>query len=277
MFDREDYQNACARLTLGTEKLEEMIAMTENTKKKKVLSRPLRVALIAAACVAALGVTAFAAAPAIQNLFTSYVVTIKDGEDLEVVVPPSIETYSEDGHNYLVVNGETTDITEALDKDGQFVLQDESGHEIKVTEDGWISVSGGGDVDFSFKSAAGEDFKADGAYVITGDDWADREVTTGFYHAVTDTDGVTTGSYKVATEDEITEITGATDVTDALEEYSQSIAQSADGSQPADGQVKINWINADGSEELTEVEAETGTYNVITGQNGAVEVSLIQP
>lgn len=150
MFDPKTYQYDCAQLTLGAEKLEEMIAMTENTKKKS-MSRLTKTALVAAACVAALVVTAMAA-PAIQSIFTSYTITMKDGGSTNVVVPV-IQTYNKDGHNYLVVDEETIDITEAMEKDGKFSMETQSGHTVKVTEDGWVSVSGG-DVDYSFNPNA---------------------------------------------------------------------------------------------------------------------------
>ena len=46
MFDPRSYREACDRMTLDAEKIEEMIAMTENTSKKTV-RRPARVALLA--------------------------------------------------------------------------------------------------------------------------------------------------------------------------------------------------------------------------------------
>lgn len=151
MFDTKTYRDACAHLTLGTEKLEELISMTENTNNKKRLSRPAKTALIAAACVAALCVTAFAA-PVIQNLFTTYTVTMKDGDSSNIVAPV-IQTYNEDGHNYLVVDDETIDITEALEKEGTFKTQTKDGAEVHVNKDGWVSVSSG-DFQYSFDPAA---------------------------------------------------------------------------------------------------------------------------
>ena len=61
MFDPKTYRDLCDRLILDTEKIEEMIVMTENQNKKTTSHRPIRVALIAAALAAALGVTASAA------------------------------------------------------------------------------------------------------------------------------------------------------------------------------------------------------------------------
>lgn len=157
MFDPKTYQHDCARLTLDAEKLEEMIAMTENTKKKP-MSRAMKTVLIAAACVAALVVTAMAA-PAIQSIFTTYTITMKDGDNTNVTIPV-IQTYAEDGHNYLVVDGETIDITQAMEKDGTFSTQTKDGHQVNVAKDGWVSVSGG-DVDYTFNPSAGADGKAE--------------------------------------------------------------------------------------------------------------------
>lgn len=176
MFDPKTYQHDCARLTLDAEKLEEMIAMTENTKKKP-MSRTLRTALVAAACVAALVVTAMAA-PAIQSIFTTYTISMKDG-DANVVVPV-IQTYAENGHNYLVVDEETIDITEAMEKDGKFTMKTKDGHQVNVTQDGWVSVSGG-DVEYTFNP------NADAA--SGGDSLLDGEVQTGNYTITADKNG----------------------------------------------------------------------------------------
>lgn len=163
MFDPKTYQHDCARLTLDAEKLEEMIAMTENTKKKP-MSRAMKTVLIAAACVAALVVTAMAA-PAIQSIFTTYTITMKDGDNTNVTVPV-IQTYAEDGHNYLVVDGETIDITEAMEKDGAFSTQTKDGHQVNVAKDGWVSVSGGDNgIDYTFNPNAG----ANGGGTVTAE------------------------------------------------------------------------------------------------------------
>ena len=49
MFDQKLYREACRELSAPEHKIEEIIAMTNNTDKKKM--RPLRTALIAAAAV----------------------------------------------------------------------------------------------------------------------------------------------------------------------------------------------------------------------------------
>ena len=40
MFDQSSYCNDCAKITLGADKIEEMILMTENQKKKALWLRP---------------------------------------------------------------------------------------------------------------------------------------------------------------------------------------------------------------------------------------------
>lgn len=170
MFDPKPYREACARLTLGTEKLEEMIAMTENTNTKKHLSRPIKTVLIAAACVAALCVTAMAA-PAIQSFFTTYTVTMKDGDSTNIVAPV-IQTYNEDGHNYLVVDDETIDITDALEKDEFFKTTTKDGAEIHVNKDGWVSVSGNG-IDYTFNPTTDD---KEGSFSVDGEELTGGEI-----------------------------------------------------------------------------------------------------
>ncbi len=76
MFDPRRYQDACAQLGLGRDKLEEMIAMTEKQPRRR-LAHPVRTALIAAACLLALSLTAFAASPAGQEMIRTLYVTYR--------------------------------------------------------------------------------------------------------------------------------------------------------------------------------------------------------
>ncbi len=138
MFDRENYQNACARLSLGQEKLEEMIAMTENTKAKKRLSRPLRSALIAAACVAALTVTAMAA-PAVQQLSTTYTITSRTSASSTVFTLPTLSMEERDGRSILTVDDEEFDMTDSFAQNGQYKMNAD-GADITVTPDGWVTI-----------------------------------------------------------------------------------------------------------------------------------------
>lgn len=111
MFDPNTYRSACDRLAPDAEKLEEWITMTEN-KSKKYLSRPVKALLIAAACLTLLCATALAA-PAIQEFFTTYTITFKDGRSFQVdVAGPASST---DGD--VVYSIATPDSIEDLDLD----------------------------------------------------------------------------------------------------------------------------------------------------------------
>lgn len=145
MFDPKRYRNACDRLTLDAEKLEEMIAMTENTNTKKRLSRPMETALIAAACVAALTVTAMAA-PAVQQLFMTYTITYVDDSTQTAFTMPTLALAERDGRSILSVDGAETDVTDAFAKDGQYVLELDKAT-LTVKPDGMVEVqmAGGGE------------------------------------------------------------------------------------------------------------------------------------
>lgn len=145
MFDQERYQNACARLTLGQEKWEEIIAMTENTSAKKRLSRPVKTILIAAACVAALTVTAMAA-PAVQQLFTTFTITYVDDSTQTAFTMPTLALEQREDRSILTVDDVETDVTDAFAQDGQYVL-DLDQATVTVKPDGWVEVqmAGGGE------------------------------------------------------------------------------------------------------------------------------------
>ena len=138
MFDPRSYREACDRMTLDAEKIEEMIAMTENTSKKTV-RRPARVALLAAAVVAALGITASAAElPAVQEFFATIFVTVaSDGAGLNL---PSVAVEEREGRSILLVDGEETDITDALAQEGGYLYEGD-GFEVAVNENGVAMVT----------------------------------------------------------------------------------------------------------------------------------------
>lgn len=140
MFDPKEYRKACAQLTLGQEKMEELITMTENTSKKR-LSRPLKTVLIAAACIAALCVTAFAA-PAIHNFFTTttLVISNEDGDVAQLLSAPEMTLNTEDGKSILTIGEQAIDVTEAFQKDGYFETTYEDAH-IHVTKEGIATVT----------------------------------------------------------------------------------------------------------------------------------------
>ncbi len=169
MFDPEKYHNACGRLTLGAEKLEEMIAMTEN--KKKAPKRVLRTALIAAACVAALCVTAFAAVPAVREFFVAtYTVTYHSGDGMEtaITIPPMYLT-EQDGRTILTVDGEETDVTDAFAQDGKYVFE-RDGATFTVDSEGWVDIMTADSDPISYG------FNIYGKAHATGDDGQDAHV-----------------------------------------------------------------------------------------------------
>lgn len=142
MFDPERYREECSELKLSGEKLQEMITMTEKTKR--TVRRPMRVALIAAALVAALGITAGAASSdAVQDFFTTIRFSISDaaldGEGIySVPEMPEVRVGTRGDRVILTLDGEETDITDTLDKDGSYVYEKETeagGYEVTVKDD----------------------------------------------------------------------------------------------------------------------------------------------
>ncbi len=168
MFDPRSYRDACSRLTLGQDKMEEIIAMTEN-ENKKTSRRPLRVAVIAAAMVAALGITAGAAQlPVVQD----FIITVRsalfvtgtnaDGSFVGVKLP-EVTLDTADGKTILTVDGEAVDVTDALAKDGEYTYHKDladSSYDVVVKADGTYTVTG---------------YDADGEKVVnyTAETWID--------------------------------------------------------------------------------------------------------
>lgn len=142
MFDPHQYRNDCARLTLGAEKLEEIITMTQDAKKKTT-RRPMKAALIIAACVAALTATAMAA-PAVQQLFTTYTITFRNSDSVTAFTLPTLALEERDGRSILTVDDLETDVTDAFAKNGQYELKVD-GANIVVKPDGLVEVTMTGD------------------------------------------------------------------------------------------------------------------------------------
>jgi len=151
MFDPTVYREACREITAPEDKIEEIIAMTEKTTKKKL--RPLRAALIAAAAVSMMVVGVAAANPEgfldFVGSIASYVqvdryrsnVITKDGQTFERLSMPIARLENRDGRAILVVNEEdAADITDALAQDQHYVFEDYSGDtRVTVTVDGTIN------------------------------------------------------------------------------------------------------------------------------------------
>ena len=133
MFDPQVYRDACGKMTVPQDKLEEMIAMTE-AKEKKV-RRPFRAALIAAAAVAMMVVGVGAANPeAVQELFVQIATVVRvdeyrqemvtsEGESITVLNIPKVNVENRDGQAVLMVDEEEVDITQALEEQGTYVYE----------------------------------------------------------------------------------------------------------------------------------------------------------
>lgn len=131
MFDPDLYRKTCSEgMRLSEETLEEMIFMTEN--KKRGLRRPAQIALTAAALAVVMCVTAAAANPeAVEKFWKSFTVSIVHADDDTMIVSagiPQIDVQRENGRAVLTIDGEKTDITEALERDGVCVQRFETEH-----------------------------------------------------------------------------------------------------------------------------------------------------
>lgn len=191
MFDPKSYRNACGRMILDAGKIEEMIAMTEHTSSKSA-RRPARVMLVAAALVAALGITASAAEiPAVQKFFANIFVTVSvtDGS-FEGLAIPTMAVERREGRTLLILDREEIDVTDALDREGEYLYEGE-GYEVHVDADGVAVLtahSADGENVFSFSTGPNA---GDGpvSYNVMTEEAVDPEVQTGLYNIVTDDAG----------------------------------------------------------------------------------------
>lgn len=200
MFDPKLYREACREIEAPEDKIEEIIAMTEKTNKKKF--RPLRTALICAAAMAMMVVGVAAADPEGFESFLINIgtvvrvdryrsdVTTKDGETFSMVESPEAKVENRDGRAILVVNGEdAADITDALAQDQHYVFEDfTEDTRITITVDGtiekWTLVKEVGIVkaDGSYHRFGSDTVTSEtvddalGGIFFSGDFWKDRDV-----------------------------------------------------------------------------------------------------
>lgn len=175
MFDPKLYREACRELTAPEDKIEEIIAMTEKTNKKKI--RPLRTALIAAAAVAMMVVSVAAANPEEFQEFVFEVLsavqvddyrmdlTTTSGEQVTVFSIPEAEVQERDGRAILVLNGEDeVDITDSLKETGKYTYK-------KDSEGGYLTAEVEGTVDdWTIKLKVGQPGEDSLAYTFTKDE-----------------------------------------------------------------------------------------------------------
>ena len=151
MFNLKLYREACRELRAPEDKIEEIIAMTEKTNKKRI--RPLRTALIAAAAVTMMVVSVAAANPeAIEEFFYNIAsivqvdeyrreLTTTDGEKVTVFSIPEASVENRDGRAVLVLDGkDAADITDALKAEGHYTYEDTTaeGTHLTVAVEGWL-------------------------------------------------------------------------------------------------------------------------------------------
>lgn len=187
MFDPRSYREACDTLALDTEKIEEMILMTENSSKK-TQSRPARVALVAAAMAAALCVSAAAAElPAVKEFFATVFVTVKTDEGmLSGMNIPAMAVEEREGRTFLLLDEEEIDVTDAIADGGEYLYEGED-FTVRVDADGEATLT----------VPCGEDGKA--ISITTRPGMKDEKAT---YNVVTDSDGtLKTGVYEVTSSE----------------------------------------------------------------------------
>ena len=137
MFDPKEYCEVCRELRAPEKKIEEIIAMTEHRTPKKWV-RSLGAGLTACAAAATMVVGVAAANPEAAQEFFAHItsavkvdefrrdLTTKDGEQVTVLDLPQATVENQNGRAILVVNGEETDITDALAQDGHYTFQQQS-------------------------------------------------------------------------------------------------------------------------------------------------------
>ena len=235
MFDPKLYREACRELKAPEDKIEEVIAITENTNKKKC--RPLRAALIAVAAVAMMVVGVSAANPGMVEDFAGHIaeiiqvnryrmdLTTEDGLKITVFSAPQATVENRDGRAILQIDGkDAADITDELNADGRFYYE-------SATEEGLLTVTVEGTV---------ENWTAS---VMIGD--PDGPIYT--YSSMQDGKGVMSApAVSVETPTTFTETVNGTDV---------YVGITAHDSESLDD-VEITTSTV-------EYDAETGTYNVV--------------
>ena len=146
MFDPRLYREACGELHAPQEKVEEMIAMTEHSKRTR---RPFRTALIAAAAVAMMAVGVSAANSEVLESITMHIasvfqvgqlrqdMTTEEGMTLISLEMPEARIEDREGRAVLLVMGEEIDITDALEREGQYTYTyTDEGTELTVLVEG---------------------------------------------------------------------------------------------------------------------------------------------
>ena len=170
MFDPRLYREACGELRAPQEKVEEMIAMTEHSKRTR---RPFRTALIAAVAVAMMAVGVSAANPEVLESITMQIasvfyvgelrqdMTTAEGETVTTLEMPEARLEDRDGRAVLLVMGEEIDITDALEGEGQYTYTyADEGTELTILVEGTLE-------DWTMTTSVGVPGEEPGVRIIT--------------------------------------------------------------------------------------------------------------
>lgn len=147
MFDTGKYQHECERLTLNETAFAEAISTVQQSKSRS--TKPVRTAMLVAALVATLGVTAMAQEP-IREQFSQFMVILvakntnsdysDNGYFKDAVYTPAMSYEEKEGHKLFTVDGAVTDVTEAMEQYG-FYTCEWDGASLHLTVDGLVTLT----------------------------------------------------------------------------------------------------------------------------------------
>ena len=131
MFEPNQYRELCSELHVSEEKLEEVIQMTEQEKKRK-FHRPMRLGLVAAAVAAnseaiMTYLTSLRDAAVAGEAWADSPVNTEEGTGGLCLPEASLE--ERDGRTILIVDGVETDVTQALTDQGEYLYECGEGEE----------------------------------------------------------------------------------------------------------------------------------------------------
>lgn len=136
MFDRRSYLDTISALRADPDKLEEIIKMKENDRRH--IPHSLRPVAAVAAALALPGISVGAVntepvqeflyhiSTAVQVGVFRQDITTEEGVDLTIYHMPEVSLEDRDGRAILLLDGEETDITDALAQDGHYTFQQQS-------------------------------------------------------------------------------------------------------------------------------------------------------
>ena len=125
MFDRKSYLDTISALRADPDKLEEIIKMKENDRRH--IPHSLRPVAAVAAALALLGISVGAVnTEPVQEFLYHISTAVQEGVDLTIYHMPEVSLEDRDGRAILLLDGEETDITDALAQDGHYTFQQQS-------------------------------------------------------------------------------------------------------------------------------------------------------